>query len=197
MTSTEDELELDEYMPEVLHGYRFDAIRPDGRIGFYGAEEASAPRAGDRPSAPGEDRRWTPAAFCLEMRHVAPYWDCGCGWHVIGELEELAEYVPRGCGLDARRYHPGHVRGAFHRDAITSRDAVVEVTAHGLMYLGADTTDTDSTVRATWLRMESRIWIRAGVTRQSVRAVRRRYPFAKVERFESLAELAEELSAAA
>lgn len=174
-------------LPDVMHGYRFDAIRPDGRIGFFGAAEAKGPRIGDRP-APTE--RWTPAAFCLEVQHIAPSRECGCGWHITGDLLELSEYIPRGCGLDATRYHPSHVRGAFNRDAITSRNAVVEATAHGPKFPGADSTDTARTVRATWLRLETRIWIRVGVPRPVVRAVRRRYPFAQVERFQNLEELA-------
>ncbi|WP_454194320.1 hypothetical protein [Nocardia sp. Marseille-Q1738] len=181
MTAPADQEELDARasLPEVVHGYRFDGIRPNGTIGFYGAPEAKGPRFGNRPS---DDRaRWTPAAFCVQHDHIAPVWDCWCGWHVVADLTELAEYRPSGLGLDVS------LRG---RDDIAARPVIAEVTARGPKLPGLNLKDPPSTVRATWLRLEGRIWIREGVARPIVRAARRRYPYARIERYSSIGELA-------
>ncbi|MEU7764357.1 hypothetical protein AB0B25_04460 [Nocardia sp. NPDC049190] len=175
----QDEFAARASLPDVVHGYRFDGIRPNGTIGFYGGPEAVAqPRIGDRPK---EDRaRWTPAAFCVRHRHIAPDWDCWCGWHMVADFTELSGYKTEGLGFDV-------VRG---RDDITARPVIAEVTARGPKLPGVNLNDPPSTVRATWLRLEGRIWIHESVSRPIVRAARRRYSYARIERYGSVAELA-------
>ncbi len=75
-------------------------------------------------------------------------------------------------------------------DNIPERPVVTEVTARGPKLRGVRPNDPASTVRTTWMRLESRIWIREDIPRTVVRAARRRYPFARIERFRSVAELA-------
>ncbi|MEV0078060.1 hypothetical protein AB0H58_16775 [Nocardia neocaledoniensis] len=166
---TPEEFDKLDALPDVLHGYRFDILRPTGRIGHYGAADVTTPS----PMEPGDEpARWTPAARCLlGRRHAAPDWLCTCGWNVMCNLAEVAGYAPR------------------YVTDIPARAVVVEATAHGPMFPGAAADDTETTVRATWLRLGDRIWIRKGVSRAVVSATRRYYPFARVERFHSLAEL--------
>lgn len=167
-------------MPEpVTKGFRLDGIRLDGRIGFYGAPEAAGPRIGDRP-APGEQRRWTPAAFCVSHKHISPDPACVCGWRVTGRVEDLAG-LPSGSGLDV---------SLRCNDDIAARPVVAEVSAWGPTLEGIPGDDPPSTTRTTWMRLEGRIWIREDIARPVVRAARRRYPYARIERYRDLDELA-------
>lgn len=162
---TPEEFDALDELPDVMHGYRFDILRPNGRIGHYGAPGTTSQRVGDRA-------RWTPPARCLRGReHTAPDVFCTCGWNVMCSMADVLAYAP------------------MYVTDIPARAAVVEVTAHGPIMPGAAADDTETTIRSTWLRMGDRVWIRKGVPRAMVSATRRHYPFAHIERFHSLAEL--------
>lgn len=167
---TPEEFDALDELPDVMHGYRFDILWLTGRVGHYGEPNVTVPNGVGRDDEPA---RWSPAACCLlECDHVAPDVLCTCGWNVVCNMAELINYAP------------------MYVTDIPSRAAVVEVTAHGPTLPGAATDDTETTIRSTRLRMGDRIWIRKGVPRAVVSATRRHYPFARIERFHHLAELA-------
>lgn len=166
---TPEEFDALDELPDAMHGYRFDILRPTGRIGHYGAPVRTTPSVADPCDEPA---RWTPVACCLLGRdHVAPDVLCTCGWNVMCNLAEVVGYAP------------------MYVTDIPARAVVVEVTAYGPMFPGAAADDTETTIRSTWLRMGDRIWIRKGVPRSLVGAARRHYPFARIERFRHPAEL--------
>lgn len=172
-------------------GYRLDGIRVDGRIGFYGAPDADpvrCPRLRDRPMRPGRPKReergrWTPAAFCISHSHISPAVDCVCGWRVTTDMFDLVD-LPDGPGLDVSMQR---------NDNIGRRPVVVQVSAWGPTLPAVPGEDPDSTVRTTWMRLEERIWIAKDVHRDAVRKARRWYPWARIERFGDLLDLAEAL----
>lgn len=174
-------------------GYRLDGLRDDGRIGFYGAPDADpvrCPRLRDRPQLPRqpqreERRRWTPAAFCISHAHISPAVDCVCGWRVTTDMFDLVD-LPDGPGLDVSMQR---------NDNIGRRPVVVKVSSWGPTLAPIPGADPDTTVRTTWMRMEERIWIARDVSRDTVRKARRWYPWADIERFGDLLELAEALEA--
>ncbi|MFF0542094.1 hypothetical protein ACFYTF_04590 [Nocardia thailandica] len=162
------------------YGFRLDGLRDDGRIGFYGAPDAdprTCPTIGSRPN-PHEWQRWTPAAFCVSYIHISPDPDCVCGWRVCARVTDLAG-LPSGSGLDV---------SLRANDDIADRPIVAEVAAWGPTLPGVS--DPPGTVRTTWLRLESRIWVRRDIPRPLARKVSRRYPWATVGRFGDLDELA-------
>lgn len=165
---TPEEFDALDELPDLMHGYRFDDLWPTGRVGYYGAPDPASPRIPE-----GDDEfRWTPQASCRIHGHIAPDGNCTCGWHVALSLPELVAYQPD------------------HVTYIPARAAIVAATAYGPNMVGAASDDTDTTIRSTRLRMGDRIWIRKGVPRAIVSATRRHYPFARIERFHNLAELA-------
>ncbi|MEV6660625.1 hypothetical protein [Nocardia fluminea] len=172
-------------------GYRLDGIRNDGRIGFYGAPDADpvrCPRLRDRPRLPNrpqreEHGRWTPAAFCISHPHISPAVDCVCGWRVTTDMFDLVD-LPDGPGLDVTMQR---------NDNIGRRPVVVKVSSWGPTLPPIPGEDPDTTVRTTWMRLEERIWIDKDVHREAVRKARRWYPWARIERFGDLLDLAEAL----
>lgn len=169
-------------------GYRLDGLRDDGRVGFYGAPDADpvrCPRIANRPR-PHELHRWTPAAFCLYGHHIAPHPDpraaCACGWRVCELVADLAGQE-LGHGLDV---------SLRHLDDVSLRPVVAEVSAWGPT-LHSEAFDPAATVRTTWLRLESRIWIQRDVPLDLVKKVRRTYPWASVGEFRTLLELSDRI----
>lgn len=170
-------------------GFRLDGWHTTGQIGFYGAPDAAYstyPRIGSRPR-PQERPRWTPAAFCVPQltAHIAPDVDCGCGWRVCASVADLAGLPPI-TGV--------HV-SMQGNDDVSARPVVCEVSAWGPtlpgVHNGAPNDDPELTVRTTWLRLESRIWVHQAVSKSTFDKMKHRYPWAAIGWFADLGELAE------
>lgn len=163
--------------PEKVHGFRFDGIRKNGTIGFYGAPESEGPRIGNR--LPRNYKKWTPAAFCALTEHVSPSRGCLCGWFVTEKIEELIEYQTHGFGLDV---------SATTVDVIENRPVITEVIGHGPKRR-AGRNDPASAVRVTWVSLYRRVWIRDDIPDRTVRRTKSHWPFLRIERFGDLSEL--------